>query len=119
MCPGRCAGYNGCSTTGGGDSGGFSFSSNGGSGNSEKAPLDLLVTSGRGGGGFHSNGSRSSGVGKVGSGDGDGNVDVKKEPPNQLVSETVHGKRADNIGGPALEVEQQDNSMLFPTPLLT
>ena len=122
MCQGSCAGYNGCNATGGGNSGSFDFGSNGGGSNVEKTPLyTLALGSSRGGSGFHGNGDGdgdgdgSSGDGDGGS-DGGGNANVKKAPPNPLVSETVHDKRADDDGGPASEVEQQDNSTPFPTP---
>ena len=108
MCPGSCAGYNGCNATGGGNSGSFDFGSNGGGSSVEKTPLyTLALGSGRGGSGFRSNGDGdgSSGGGDGGS-DGGGNANVKKAPPNPLVSETVHDKRADDNGSPASEVEQ-------------
>ena len=134
--------------TGGGDSGGFDFGSNGGSGDVKKAPRNLLVVGRWGGGGFridfdvdvdvdiggggNGNGDGDGGSGgdggRGGNGDGNGDddggddgdysssggdggngggngTDVKKAPPNPLISETVHNKRVDNDGGPASEVE--------------
>ena len=98
----------------------------------EKAPLDPLVAGGRGGGGFHrdgdgdgdgnddddGNGDGSSGSRDGGSGGGS-NSDVEKAPPNPLVSENVHDKRADDDSGPASEVEQRNDSTSFPTPFPT
>ena len=85
----------------GGDSGGFYFGRNGDGSDIDKAPLDPLVTGSGGSGSFRSN---SNGNGnEYGSSSGD--AYAEKAPPVPLVSETVHNKRAEDDGGPVLEVE--------------